>query len=109
MLLPVHERQRRLHIIEEGVKTEFWKVLRDSLEYYAHEKEKEALELQRDGGAGKDRASLVANMEAQAARRIMSEPATIIQANKGLFEKFTFGLCGKCGQMVKTLKEKILK
>ncbi len=92
-LLSLEERERRLRVIEEGVKTEFWKVLRQSIEFYNFERMNEAVELHGDGKV--DEAGRVA-LEVKALKRFMEEPDYIIRANKTLFDKFVVTACGMC-------------
>ncbi len=106
-LLPLEERERRLRVIETGVKTEFWRVLCQSIDFYNFEKMKESIDLQAEGEAEKSK--LVA-MEVKALNRFKEEPAYIIKANKSLFDKFIVTACNACNGsgVIRKLKE-ILK
>ena len=92
-LLSLEERERRLRIVEEGIKTEFWNVLRQSIDFYNFEKMKESVELHAEGKA--DEASRIA-IEVKALNRFVEEPDYIIRANKNLFEKFIVSACNAC-------------
>ena len=106
-LLSLEERERRLRVVEDGIKTEFWKVLRQSIDFYTFEKMKESVELHGEGKA--DAAARIA-LEVKALTRFMEEPDYIIRANKNLFDKFIVYACGMCNGsgVIRKLKE-ILK
>ena len=106
-LLSLEERERRLRVIEEGVKTEFWKILRQSIEFYNFEKMNESVELH---GSGKSDEAARLALEVKALKRFLEEPDYIIRANKSLFDKFIVTACGICNGsgVIRKLKE-ILK
>lgn len=105
--MPLEERARRSKIIEEGVKTEFWRVLCQSVDFYNFEKMKESVELHGEGKA-EDAARIA--LEVKALNRFKEEPTYILRANKNLFDKFIVKACNICNGsgIIRTLKE-ILK
>ena len=92
------ERERRLRIIESGITTEFWKVVRDSLTSYSYVKSQEVLSLHREN---KTQEAHDLALELVAIKRIMDEPGTIIRSNKPLFDKFAHISCKMCGAIKK--------
>lgn len=103
-LLPPEERERRMRVIEEGLKTEFWKVLKQSVEFYNFEKMTESVELHKE--RKKEEAHDIA-LEVMALRRFLEEPTYILKANKGLFDKFIVRACEACNGagVIRKLKE----
>ena len=83
-MLSPEERIRRVRIIDEGVKSAFWRTLRESLEYYIYEQTKEVVSLH---GLGKEKEAHELAIHVQALQRFIQEPAIILRHNKGLIEK----------------------
>ncbi len=75
---------RRIQIIQGGLETEFWKVLKESVEYWCMVKSVEVVNLQLE-----DRNSESRNLanEIGAARRMIEEPYMILRMNRSLVDK----------------------
>ena len=105
MLLEPNERERRLRIIERGVKEEFWKVVVESLQYRNTEDMQEVIRLiARGDKATAERMALVV----QSRQDIMNEPVIIIATNKKTFDEYIIESCKACGSKLKKFKEKLL-
>jgi len=83
-LYPDAERERRIQIIQEGMKTDFWKVLKESVEYWCSVKSVEVVELH----------SLARHGEAQelardvsSAIKMVNEPYQILKHNKPMMQR----------------------
>lgn len=103
-LLPPQERERRLRIIEAGVESEFWKVLKDSLGTYCTIKKQEVIDLH---GEGKTQEAERLATEIRAVQRVLSEPSTIIHANKPIFDKYILEPCKACGHVLKKWRQNL--
>ena len=82
LLVPPEDRERRLIVIENGIKTEFWKVLCESMSGYCHVKMQEVIDLHGDNKT--DEAKRLA-IFVEALQRFMKEPTIIIRENKPIF------------------------
>ncbi len=82
-LLPLEEREKRLRIVERDVKGEFWKILRESIEYRNFAEMQEVIELH-DQNKKEEAHNLALKIKAR--QEIASEPNTIIRETKPIFD-----------------------
>ena len=84
-LLPLEERERRLRVIEDLVKTEGWRVTAQSLEYSNYVAMQEVIDLH---WAGKNEEAKVLALRVKAKQEVLKEPQTIIRHTKPLFDEW---------------------
>ena len=92
-LLPPEERERRVRIIEQGLRSEFWIVLKHSIEYFCAVKTQEVLDLHDEGHH--DEAEKLA-LQIKAMQRILQEPSIIMRENRSLNTGMVEAVCNYC-------------
>lgn len=82
--LEVGERERRLKIVEKGIKEDFWKVLSQHISYVNLMRMQEVIDLHAENRP--DEAKILA-LQIKAKQEILAEPRKILLENKSFMDK----------------------
>lgn len=78
------ERERRLRIIQDWVKTESWKIIKESVEFWCYAKLQELPDLY---ASGKKQEAEDLSRQIWAVKKVFSEPQIIIQETSAWLKK----------------------
>ena len=84
-LMSPEERERRLRIIEQGVKTDFWRIAQEQVAYINTLSMQEIVDLHWDG---KHEEAKNLAIQVRAKQEFMKEPASIIRQTKPVFDEW---------------------
>ena len=83
MKMEMGERERRLKIVEKGIKEDFWKVVSEHIAYVNLMQSQEVIELHNENRH--EEAKLLA-VKIKAKQEVLSEPVKIMRENKSFLE-----------------------
>ena len=82
--LEVGERERRLRIVEDGLKKDFWKVVSEHISYVNLVRMQEVIDLHAENRH--EEAKILA-LQIKAKQEVLAEPVRIMRENKGFLDR----------------------